>query len=496
MARPTKQLTLLWVFILLFIGVVAGLTISSRFDMMENSSAVSPPKVPQSLIDMSDGLANIAAAVTPAVVNISTTKTIKQQESPLTPFFDDPFFRKFFGEPGQGDGGGGKEFKERSLGSGVVVSADGYIVTNNHVVEDSTDIKVILPNKNEYKGKVIGTDPKSDIAVIKIEAKELPTVIWGDSDKLRTGEMVMAIGAPFGLTQSVTTGVISAVGRANIGIADYEDFIQTDAAINPGNSGGALVNMRGELVGINTAIFSRTGGSQGIGFAVPSKLARLVMDSLLKTGKVVRGWMGVSVQDLSPALAKQFGISDNEGALVGEVVKGSPAEKAGMKRGDVIVSFDGKKVTDSGHLRNLAASTLVGSKVKLDVIRDNKKMDLDVTVGELPKEAQAGPSGTEEPATESALTGVQVQDLTPELADRLKLGRDTVGVVVTNVRQGSVADEAGLARGDVIMSINKKQVKNAKAYQESVSGLKKADSVLLLINRQGNVLWMPISPAD
>ncbi|HEY3347072.1 MAG TPA: PDZ domain-containing protein, partial [Nitrospirota bacterium] len=273
-------------------------------------------------------------------------------------------------------------------------------------------------------------------------------------------------------------------------------FIQTDAAINPGNSGGALVNMKGELVGINTAIFSRTGGSQGIGFAVPSKMVRLVMDSLMKTGKVVRGWMGVSVQDLTPQLAKQFGVSQNEGALVGEVVKGSPAEKAGFKRGDIIVAFGGSKVTDSGHLRNLAASSPVGKKMSVEVVRDNKKVPLEVVIGELPKEAQAGAMGTEEPATESALTGVQVQDITPELADKLKIGRDTAGVVVTNVRQGSSADESGLARGDVILSINKKQVKNVKAYNEMVSGLKKGESILLLINRQGNVLWMPISPAD
>ncbi|MGA2192616.1 MAG: DegQ family serine endoprotease, partial [Nitrospirota bacterium] len=407
------------------------------------------------------------------------------------PFFDDPFFRKFFGEPDQGKP---REFKERSLGSGVIVSADGYIVTNNHVVEGASDIKVVLADRREFKGKVIGADPRSDVAVVKIDAKELPAIAWADSDKLRAGEMVMAVGSPFGLNRSVTMGIISAVGRANVGIADYEDFIQTDAAINPGNSGGALVNMRGELVGLNTAIFSRTGGYQGIGFAVPAKMVKQVMESLMKTGKVVRGWLGVSVQDVTPELAKQFGVPP-EGALVGEIVKGSPAEKAGLKRGDIITEYAGKKIEDSGHLRNLAASTPVGTNVKLEIVREGKKQEINVTVGELPKEAQAGKGGEQEEKV-SALAGVTVDDLTPEMLDRLGLDKDTTGVVVTNVDQGSAADEAGLARGDVIMSINRKSVKNVRQFNEEIRKLGKSEPVLLLINRQGNILWMSVSPAD
>jgi serine protease Do len=485
-----KLVTWLGVTVLLMLGVASGLIISSRLDIMNISRAQKdkPFKVSPALIQISDGLADVASQVTPTVVNISTTKTIKPDEQ-LNPFFEDPFFHKFFGVPEHP-----RAYKERSLGSGVIVSSDGYIITNNHVIEGASEIKVVLPNKREFKGKLIGADSRSDVAVIKIDDKDLPAITWGNSDKLRPGEMVMAVGSPFGLTQSVTMGIISAVGRANIGIEDYEDFIQTDAAINPGNSGGALVNMRGELVGINTAIFSRTGGYQGIGFAVPSNMAKQVMESLIKTGKVVRGWLGVSVQDVTPALSKQFGVPVGEGALVGEVVKGSPAEKAGFKQGDVIVEFNGKKVEDSGHLRNLAASTAVGSKIKVGVIRNQKKETIIVTVGELPKEAAAGK--TEKKAAVTALSGVTVQDLTPELIDRLGLGPNATGVIVVTVDPGSVADESGLQRGDVITEINRKPIRNVKEYNSEVNTLKQGAAVLLLINRNGSALWLPVSPGE
>jgi serine protease Do len=493
MSGYRKQFAWLGVLVLLSIGIATGLIISSRFGIMNTGDAVTVPplKVSPALTGVSDALADIAAYVTPSVVNISSTKTVKQ-ENPANPFFEDPFFRKFFGEP---ESPRFRKFKEQSLGSGVIVSSDGYIVTNNHVIAGAQEIKVSLSNKSTYKGKVVGADPRSDITVIKIEATGLPAIKWGDSDKLRPGDMVMAIGIPFGLAQTVTMGIISAVGRANIGITDYEDFIQTDAAINPGNSGGALVNMRGEVVGINTAIFSQTGGYQGIGFAVPSKIAKYVMESLLKTGKVVRGWLGVSVQDVTSELGKEFGVPVGEGALVGEVVKGSPAENAGIKRGDVIVGFNGKIVEDSSHLRNLAASTAVGSRIKLDIIRDKKKMQVEVTVGELPKEVQVA-AGAEPGAVSSALTGVTVQDLTPDVLDRLGLDKDTTGVVVISVEQGSSADEAGLTRGDVIMSVNRKAVKNTKEYDAAVRKLGKGEPVLLLINRQGSALWMSINPGD
>jgi serine protease Do len=485
-----KLITWLGVIVLLMLGVASGLIISSRLDIMNISRAQKdkPFKVSPALIQISDALADVASQVKPTVVNISTTKTVKPEEQ-INPLFEDPFFHKFFGVPDHQ-----REYKERSLGSGVIVSSDGYIITNNHVIEGASEIKVVLPNKREFKGKLVGADSRSDVAVIKIDDKDLPAITWGDSDKLRAGEMVMAVGSPFGLTQSVTTGIISAVGRVNIGIEDYEDFIQTDAAINPGNSGGALVNMRGELVGINTAIFSRTGGYQGIGFAVPSKMAKQVMESLIRTGKVVRGWLGVSVQDVTPELSKQFGVPVGEGALVGEVVKGSPAEKAGFKRGDVIIEFNGKKVEDSGHLRNLAASTAVGSKIKVEVIRNQKKESLTVTVGELPKETAAAQTG--KTATATALSGVTVQNLTPELIDRLGLEPNATGVVVVMVAQGSVADESGLQRGDVITEINRRPVRNVNEYNAEVNKLEKGAAVLLLINRKGSALWLPVSPGE
>ena len=491
------KLKWIWAVVLVGAGLAAGLVVSSKLDLTGLGGAVTQPafKSNPALTQMSESLGDVAEAVIPSVVNISTTKMVKQ-ENPLYPFYSDPFFRKFFGEPDEGQGGGRyREFKERSLGSGVIVSNDGYIVTNNHVVEGADDIKVVLSDKREFKGKVVGADSRSDIAVVKISAKDLPALGWANSDKLRPGEMVMAVGAPFGLTQTVTTGIISAVGRVNVGITDYEDFIQTDAAINPGNSGGALVNMKAEIVGINTAIFSRTGGYQGVGFAVPSNMARKVMESLVKTGKVVRGWLGVSVQDLTPQLARQFGAKENEGALVGEVMKDSPAEKAGLKRGDVIVAVSGSRVQDAGHLRNLVAGMAVGAKVKLDVIRDKKEVHIEAVVGELPKEVQAKEGG-ESPEGPTALAGVAVQDLTPEMAGKLDLDKDTRGVVVMSVEQGSAADEAGLQRGDVIMSINREPVKNLKGYNGIISKLGKGEPVLLLINRQGSALWMSISSAD
>ena len=316
------------------------------------------------LTQLSDAQSEVAAVATPSVVNISTTRVIKSREEAPFDLFDDPFFRRFFGDQFPHPNVP-KEHKEQSLGSGVIVSEDGYIVTNNHVIEKAQEIKVLLSNKKDYKAKLIGADPKTDIAVIKIDAKGLPALPWGDSNKLKVGEIVFAIGNPFGLNQTVTMGMISAVGRANVGIADYEDFIQTDAAINPGNSGGALINARGELIGINTAILSRTGGYQGIGFAVPSSMARQVMDSLVKYKKVVRGWLGVSIQEVTSDLAEEFGVKDLKGALVSGVMKGSPAEKAGIKQGDVILQFNGKIVEDTGHLRNMVSQTPVGSTVKV-----------------------------------------------------------------------------------------------------------------------------------
>ena len=277
----------------------------------------------------------VAKLAKASVVNISSARKAKTQEF-SNPFFDDPFFRRFFGEEFGRRFPQPREFREQGLGSGVVVSSDGYIVTNNHVVEQADEIKVQLPDKRSMKAKLIGTDPKTDVSVIKVDATGLPTLPWGDSSQLQVGELVLAVGNPFGLNQTVTMGIISAVGRANMGIVDYEDFIQTDAAINPGNSGGALVNLKGELIGINTAIFTRSGGYMGIGFSIPSNMVKSVMNSLIKHGKVVRGWIGVSIQEITPELAKEFGAAEAKGALVAEVMEQSPASKAKLERGDII----------------------------------------------------------------------------------------------------------------------------------------------------------------
>ncbi len=499
MMKGTGRRAWLWAAVLVFAGIIAGLVVSSRMGLMNTGIADRQPGIRNSAVlnQLSEGFADVAGVAIPSVVNISTTKTVKQQ-NPFYPFFGDPFFRRFFGNPGQGGGGGEgpyQEYKEQSLGSGVIVSTDGYIVTNNHVVEGASEIKVTLSDNRNFKGKIVGTDPKSDVAVIKIDARGLPAITWADSDRLRPGEAVMAVGSPFGLSRTVTLGIISAVGRANVGISDYEDFIQTDAAINPGNSGGALVNLKGELVGINTAIFSRTGGYQGIGFAVPSNMVKRVMDSLIKTGKVIRGWLGVSVQDVTPQLARQFGVSGAGGALVAEVMKDSPAQKAGLKAGDVITAIDGKNVEDSGHLRNIVSGAPVGSKVRLDIIRDKKKMEVGVVIGELPSKTEEAKAG-ETTEKESVLAGVAVDNLTPDMMDKLGLEAGTKGVVVMSVDPGSAADEAGLARGDVIVSINNRRVGNTREYGRALSGLKKDEPVLLRINRQGEYIWMTVGSSD
>lgn len=338
--------------------------------------------------NLSGAIAEVAEAARPAVVNISTTSTVTVEQNPFGNMFNDPFFRRFFGD--QFDHGHKRKYKSSALGSGVIVTGDGYILTNNHVVKGADEIKVTLFDKREFKGKVVGTDPRTDLAVIKIKAKDLPTLRLGESGKLKTGDVVLAIGNPFGLNQTITMGIVSAVGRSNIGLADLEDFIQTDAAINPGNSGGALVNSSGELVGINTAIFSTSGGYMGIGFAIPTDMARSVMDSIIKSGKVVRGWLGVSIQDLTPDLAASLDIKETSGALISGVEKDSPADKAGLKRGDLITGVNGKKVADSTSLRNMISAAAPGTKVSVAIIRDGKKQAKTVTLGEYNESKTAG----------------------------------------------------------------------------------------------------------
>ena len=435
----------------------------------------------------------IAQMVTPAIVNIGTTQVIKVQQSP---FFADPFFRQFFGDM-FGQFGVPRERRERALGSGVIVSADGYIVTNNHVVAKAAEIEVMLTDRRVFKAKLVGADPRSDIAVIKVDAKNLPTVPWGDSTTLKPGAVVMAFGNPFGLNFTVTRGSVNAVGRSGLGIEQYEDFIQTDAAINPGNSGGALVNVRGQVVGINTAIVSPTqgpggqGGWSGVGFAIPANAARHIMESLIKTGKVQRGYLGITAGDLNPALARQFKVPDVSGVLVNQVEPGSPAEKSGLKQGDVIRTLNDRNVDGSDRFRALVAGSSPGAEITLGILRDGKPETRKLTLAEQPA-SMAGPGGGNQPPSEGTLRGISVQNLTPEIRDQLGLPPNVRGVVINDLDPNSPAAQAGLQPGDVIQSVNRRPVATVDDFNRLAA--QAAGEVLLHVNRQGNTAFVVVSP--
>ena len=488
MIGPINKKTYAIATLFTFAGLVLGLIISTGLDIPAKAYS-EEPKISKEAIEIlsktNEAMAEVAAAVKPAVVNVSTTRTIKTPGI-TNPFFNDPFFRQFFGNA-FGNADGPREHKQASLGSGVIIDNSGYIITNNHVVKDADEIKIKLSDGREFKGKVIGTDQKTDIAVIKINSDHLPVLRIGDSDRLKVGERVFAVGNPFGLNQTVTSGIVSATGRANMGIADYEDFIQTDAPINPGNSGGALVNIRGELIGINTAIFSTSGGYQGIGFAIPSNMVQNVMKSLIKNGKVVRGWLGVSAQSLTPEIAKQFGLKEQGGALVGDVVEGSPAEKAGLKRGDLIIKYDGKPVNDPAQLKNMTASTPVGKEVLLHIVRDGKTKTVKVGIAELTSAGQ-----TMQSAFNNLLRGVHVQDLTPEIRKGLAIPARVTGVIVTDMEDGTPA-ESVLMQNDVIIEINKNRINTVQDYEKIGDHIKPDQNVLLLIYRGGSVLYLTLS---
>jgi len=441
----------------------------------------------QQLQDLSTAFREIAKTVSPAVVYISTEQTVKSSQT-ANPFGDDEFFRRFFGLPE--DRG---EYKQQGLGSGFIVKPDGYILTNNHVVENADKIKVTLPDKQEFMAKLVGTDPKTDVAVIKVEGKDLPTVQFGDSNMIQVGDWAVAIGTPFGLSQTVTAGIISASGR-NIGIIanGYESFIQTDAAINPGNSGGPLVNIEGQVIGINTAIFSRSGGYQGIGCAIPINMVKTILDSLITKGKVVRGWLGVVIQDVTPEIAKGFGLKESVGALIGDVLKDGPAEKAGIQRGDVITTFDGAVIDGVTTLRNIVAATEVGKKVKVVVIRNGKEKTLEVTTGEQDAGLQAKGEGTAETFEKF---GLSTQELTPEMAKQLGY-EGLEGVVVSDVEQGSPAGEAGLRRGDLIQEVNRQPIKSLADYNKAMANVSEKDGFLLLVRRGENTTYVVVNPVE
>ena len=425
----------------------------------------------------------------PAVVNISANQTVKSGEMyhqfkhPFDGQQMDPFdLFKFFGVPPQQ-----REYKRRSLGSGFIISEDGYILTNHHVVEEAEDIKVILYEEEEYEAEVKGRDPRTDLALIKIDAKDLPTVVMGDSDKLEVGEWVLAIGNPLGFGHTVTTGIVSAKGR-NLGLTQYEDFIQTDASINPGNSGGPLFNMRGEVVGINSAIASTTGGSIGIGFAIPVNMAKNVIDQLKEKGKVVRGWLGVIIQKIDKEKMEAFGLESDRGALVSQVVEEGPAKDAGLKLGDVIVEFEGMPVDDFDDLPPMVANTSVGTKTTVKVIRDGREKTFTVKLGELPDEPELAKAIEDEGES----LGLRVHTMTPEMAARLGVGEDVKGVVVTEVEAESPAEKANLRPGDIVIEVNRKQVENAAGFAEEIGSAPAGKIVLLLVRRGRNTIFVTL----
>jgi serine protease Do len=444
-----------------------------------------------------NSFAPVVKKALPAVVNISSSKVVKTPTGFSGQMPDDEMFRRFFGDQnpfgqrGQRRGYGNRapqqQQRQHSLGSGVIISPEGYILTNNHVVDGATDVKVSLGDKREYTARVIGTDPKSDIAVIKIDADHLTPITIADSSKVQVGDQVLAIGNPFGVGQTVTMGIVSAMERGGLGIEDYEDFIQTDAPINPGNSGGALVNDRGELIGINTAILAHgSEGNQGIGFAVPANLARQVMTELVKNGKVVRAYMGIMLQDLTPQIAKAFGTSDTHGALVGDVTTGSPAERAGLQKGDIIRMVDGRPVDSGNQLRNRIAMQAPDSSVTLKVDRNGAAKTFTVKLAEYPnKEERASNDRNSDSNTSQDIT---VQELTPQVARELHLSPRTKGVVVTGVNPGSKAAESGLREGDVIQEVNRRPVENEQQFEAAMH--RSGDNALLLVNRQGNTMFV------
>ena len=418
-------------------------------------------------------LAPMLKRTTPAVVNIATSGTVRVQSSPL---FDDPFFRHFFEQPSQQP----RHRKTQSLGSGVIVDAKkGYILTNNHVIDKADEIKVTLRNGETYKAKLIGTDPDSDVAVIQIKASNLTALSLANSEELQVGDFAIAIGNPFGLGQTVTSGIISAMERSGLGIEGYENFIQTDASINPGNSGGALVNLRGELIGINTAIFSKSGGSQGIGFAIPANMANDIMDQLIKNGEVRRGRLGAQAQDLTPQLAEAFNIPFRRGAVVSHVEKKSPADRAGLKQGDIVTEINGKSVRNADMLRNNMGLLRIGQSVTMKVLRDNKTLLLKATVVEQDK-SKVNMQGNK---LHAHLNGTQLQNIQPgsKLYGRIE------GVIIADVEAGSPAASTGLRRGDIITSANRKTIKNISELQTAIA---KNKSLLINIRRGNGSLFL------
>lgn len=483
------------------VGTVLGV-LGTQFLPSHAQSQGSPPKV---VVDDSavqrDGkfttsFAPVVKKVAPSVVSIFATRTLKPNEGPdmrrMHPFFNDPAFREFFEDQGPRPS---RRQREEALGSGVIVSEDGYILTSNHVIEGADEIKVELNGGKEYTAKVIGTDPATDTAVIKVDATGLSAATLANSDKLEVGDVALAIGNPFNIGQTVTMGIVSATGRGELGIVAYEDFIQTDASINMGNSGGALVDAQGRLIGINTAILSRTGGNQGVGFAIPINMGRMVMERLITDGKVTRGYLGVGLQQLTPELAERLEIKEENGALVAEVVEGTPAAEAGMKPGDLVTEFNGRKVADYRQLRLMVSQTKPRTKAGFKVLRDGKLRSINVTLAELPTQRtlsgmlRPGESPEKEATEPETLEGVEVGDLDGKARREYGISNHVRGALVTKVDPNSNAFTAGLRPGDVLLELERKPVTNADDAVE-LSNNFKGKKVLLRVWSRGSTKYL------
>lgn len=479
------------IFLLLSLGLTACEKIQEKTttEGSKEKAEVAKEMPKQSKVEGLPSFAGLVQKLKPSVVNISTTSLIHQRgfsfKSPFGGGENDPFedfFKKFFGDiPKQ-------EFRQRGLGSGFIISEDGYIVTNNHVIDRAEDIDVILEDSEKYKAKIIGRDPKTDLALLKIEPKgKLPAVTFGDSDKFQIGDWVIAIGNPFGLGHTVTAGIISAKGRV-LGFGNYDDFIQTDAPINPGNSGGPLFNLKGEVVGVNTAIVA---GGQGIGFAIPINMAKNVVEQIKDKGKVVRGWLGVLAQQVTPEIAESMKLKEVKGALVSDVTPNGPADKAGIKRGDIIVELNGNKIQSVSQLTSTVALTAPGTQEKLKVIREGEEKEITVIIGELPENIGVQP--TEEKAqgeTEQKL-GLSAEEINSQIASRFNL-REEQGVIITSVLPGSIAAESGFMPGDIVLEINRKPIGNIGDYQGALQSLEKGKSALFLVKRGENTIYLAI----
>jgi serine protease Do len=485
MNRPVIRYRAAWTAAVVVVAVVSLIALAPHLSFSSGTPtplwSERPPAVTPGAVVVQPNWVALTKALKPAVVNIST-KRVQEGVQLESPFGDNDPFQQFF-----------KQFGEqarrtvRSLGSGFIINPSGYIVTNNHVVEGATEIQVKIGDGRELPGKVVGHDPRTDLALLKVDATGLPVIPLGDSSELQVGEQVMAIGNPFGLERTVTTGIVSATGRV-IGQGPYDDFIQTDASINPGNSGGPLINSRGQAIGINAAIFSQSGGSVGIGFAIPINQAKSVITQLAASGKVTRGWLGVSIQPLTPELAKGFEVAAGTGALVASVQDGSPAAGAGLKAGDVITEYDGHKIAQPSDLSKLVAATAVGRQVPLRIVREGKEARLDVKIARM--------ADTDQPAVAQAESkeplGLTVETLTPDVARELGLS-DSHGVVVRGVRESSPAEKAGIRPGDVIAEVDHHPVASTVELKRVLGKHAKGSPVVMLIHRDGNNLYVAMA---